>query len=206
MKFIDMNPKGVMIEFFSPTSTGCKKLIPHYEVAAKHYRERVPFALIDASAEPALVENFKVKEFPTLIWIQGGEHFYYDGEMQAGAIINYVKARWTPSDMTPLIEEEKVSVELIDSTFDNFKNSNPTGTLIEFYAPWCGHCKNLAPEWERAAKKLKGKVPFGHIDATKETIIAARYSVQSFPQSNSSRMALAQTTAANEAPTGSWPG
>lgn len=38
--------------------------------------------------------------------------------------------------------------------------------LVEFYAPWCGHCKSLAPSWELAAKQLKGVVKVGAVDMT----------------------------------------
>ncbi len=40
--------------------------------------------------------------------------------------------------------------------------------IIEFYAPWCGHCKRLEPEWNKAGSNLKGEVKVGKVDATTE--------------------------------------
>lgn len=53
--------------------------------------------------------------------------------------------------------------------------------LVEFYAPWCGHCKNLEPEWKKAATELKGKVKLGTLDATVHTIKAQQFGVQGYP-------------------------
>lgn len=53
--------------------------------------------------------------------------------------------------------------------------------LIEFYAPWCGHCKNLEPEWNKAANELKGKVKVAKVDATVNQKLGARFKVQGYP-------------------------
>jgi len=53
--------------------------------------------------------------------------------------------------------------------------------LVEFYAPWCGHCKKLAPEYEKAAKTLRSgdnkNVALAKVDTTAETELGSRFEI-----------------------------
>lgn len=56
--------------------------------------------------------------------------------------------------------------------------------LVEFYAPWCTHCKKLAPDYERAATTLRNAgipVALAKIDATVERGPTARFAIQGYP-------------------------
>lgn len=58
---------------------------------------------------------------------------------------------------------------VVKLTKENFKKKvldSDDLWFVEFYAPWCGHCKTLAPSWEKAAKNLKGVVNVGAVDMT----------------------------------------
>ena len=77
------------------------------------------------------------------------------------------------------------SSPVVKLTKDNFKKlvlDQPDQLwFIEFYAPWCGHCKSLAPAWEKAAKALKGVVHVGAVDMTTDQEAGAAYGIQGFP-------------------------
>ncbi|PWA37189.1 Post-SET domain-containing protein [Artemisia annua] len=76
-------------------------------------------------------------------------------------------------------------VVLTERNFSDVVEGNKY-VMVGFYAPWCGHCKALAPEYAAVATELKGegeeeKVVFVKVDAQEESELAEIYEVQGFP-------------------------
>lgn len=72
---------------------------------------------------------------------------------------------------------------LTDSNFKDFIASKPFA-LVEFYAPWCGRCKKLAPEYVKAAAALQTEginAVLAKVDATVEKEVAGLFNIQGFP-------------------------
>lgn len=96
-------------------------------------------------------------------------------ELQGGRLEAYLK-----SEAIPEANNEPVKVG-VAKNFDELVKNADKDVLIEFYAPWCGHCKKLAPVFDEVALKLDGEdVLLVKYDATANDV-PAEYDVRGFP-------------------------
>jgi len=85
--------------------------------------------------------------------------------------------------LTEEIQEDKGVLVLTDTNFDQ-AIADHEFVLVEFYAPWCGHCQSLEPEYAKAAEVLaekKSEVKLAKLDATAEKEIGTKFNIEGFP-------------------------
>ena len=181
-----------LINFHFCIGGHCKNLAPEYKKAAKALKGVVKVGAVDCDESKDLAGKYGVSGFPTIKIFSGKDSTVYNGERTAKAIAEAGLAQAKKKVKEQLEGGSSSSnggskspkddvIELTDSNFDKLVLQSDDVWLVEFFAPWCGHCKNLAPEWAKAAKDLKGKVKLGALDATVHTSIASKYQVQGYP-------------------------
>ena len=72
-------------------------------------------------------------------------------------------------------------VELTSANFDKIIGKNELPVMVDFWAPWCGPCKMMAPAFEQAAQQLEPDMLLAKLNTENEQAIAARYNIRSIP-------------------------
>uniref|UniRef100_A0AAY4BBG9 Protein disulfide-isomerase A6 n=1 Tax=Denticeps clupeoides TaxID=299321 RepID=A0AAY4BBG9_9TELE len=158
----------------------------------------VKVGAVDADQHKSLGGQYGVRGFPTIKIFganknkpddyQGGRSSQAIVEAALSALRSLVKDRLSGksgSGSGSSGGSKKDVVELTDDNFDKTVLDSDDVWLVEFFAPWCGHCKNLEPEWAAAASEVKdqtnNKVHLGAVDATVHQGLASRYGIRGFP-------------------------
>lgn len=149
-------------------------------------------AALDADAHKSLAQEYGIKGFPTIkVFVNGKGPVDYMGARDVKPIAEFalqqVKAllkdrlNGKSGGSSEKKSEPSSSVELNSRNFDELVLKSKDLWVVEFFAPWCGHCKKLAPEWKKAANNLKGKVKLGHVNCDEEKSLMSKFKVQGFP-------------------------
>jgi protein disulfide-isomerase A1 len=182
--------------FASKKAGQYEDLLKEFREAAKSYRGRVIFVVIDTDVD----ENERVMEFfglkkedaPTVRLISLGQDMTKykpeSNEIKTDILVQFVQDFFDKKIRPHLLSQEipadwdaqPVKV-LVGKNFDQVARDKTKTVLVEFYAPWCGHCKQLAPIYDQLGANFKEKTEFvvAKIDSTLNELEDIK--IQSFP-------------------------
>ena len=72
-------------------------------------------------------------------------------------------------------------VELTDANFDAVVSKTDLPVVVDFWAPWCGPCRMMAPAFEQAASQLKGRALLVKVNSDDNPHTASRFAIRSIP-------------------------
>lgn len=187
-----------IVMFYAPWCGHCQSFKPEYFKAAKIMTGIVKLGYLDADNHKSLAGEYGIQGFPTVKIFASNKQRPedYNGPRTVDGLVEAAK-KHISSMLSQRLRgggggggssgggrktgNAQDVIELTDSNFEELVLNSEDIWLVEFFAPWCGHCKNLAPHWQSAATELKNKVKLGALDATVHQVISNRYGIRGFP-------------------------
>nr|XP_039254772.1 thioredoxin domain-containing protein 5-like isoform X1 [Styela clava] len=180
------------IKFFAPWCGHCKRMEPAWKELAKSYEghEKIKIGRVDCTQHKSVCQSKGVRGYPTLKYFRNGE----EKEGSAGGRDIESLKEFTVKMMAMEQQEEEDQDEgeapppsgALELDSDIFQDVIDTGlTFVKFYAPWCGHCKRLAPVWDQLADEdfssAERPIRIVKVDCTKHTKICTDNGVKGYP-------------------------
>ncbi|KAK0078935.1 hypothetical protein PV325_001923 [Microctonus aethiopoides] len=149
------------VDYFAPWCGPCQQLTPHWTAVAKIMKilPNIKIASVDCQSDVNLCRSQGVNSYPNI-------RLYPMGSEGLNKAVIYEGARDSTSLMTWIGQYLPVKVKELNGETLGKKvlNSKKEIWLIDYYAPWCGHCQTLEPHFIIGAQLLEGIVRFGRLN------------------------------------------
>eukprot|EP01135_Chromosphaera_perkinsii_P006905 Nk52_evm60s621 gene=Nk52_evmTU60s621 len=181
---------------FVDTTNDISALLKWYTEVAEEFKGRMMFIYVDVTkaSNNRIVEYFGIEasSVPDYRLIEMGAEamnkFKPDGKIERQSVVDMLN-KFEAGDLEPFYKSEDVPEDwdkapvkvLVGKNFKEVAYDEEKNVLVEFYAPWCGHCKSLAPIWDQLGEKFESteNVVIAKVDATANEI--PDVPVQGFP-------------------------
>jgi len=197
--------KGLhFVKFFAPWCGHCQRMAPAWDQLAKAFEddEHVSIGRVDCTLDRDLCSTHGVRGYPSLLLFsngmkeekyQGGrdfkELFAYVTEHSQKYVEAKLNAKDIVGDVQQVADEPELDIQVkkdavLKLNDENFDDTITEGlTFVKFFAPWCGHCRNLAPTWEDLANKYSSQsdIKIAKVDCTEVHDLCSRHSVRGYP-------------------------
>ncbi|XP_066149547.1 protein disulfide-isomerase A5 [Euwallacea fornicatus] len=188
-RFLKRESKPILIMFYAPWCGYCKTLKPEYAQAASDLKDQSVLAAIDVNRpeNAVLRTQYNISGFPTLLYFTDGSFkFAYEGDNKRAALVQFMHNPAAPQVKVKEPDWAESTTDIVHLNVANFDAvlKDAASALVMFYAPWCGHCKRMKPEYETAAAQMKEEGISGllaAVDGTKEAGLAAKFNVKGYP-------------------------
>ena len=101
------------------------------------------------------------------------------GRMNRVPVVRLLEAPKCGSCGDPLVTGKVAELDL--ATHDRLVTGDELPVVVDYWAPWCGPCRMMAPEFARAAEALKGRARFAKIDTQDHPAVSQRLGIRGIP-------------------------
>lgn len=159
--------------------------------AATHYAGKLLIAKVDTNAERALVERYQIRQTPALVFLKEKKvENMLTGALSTDAVNGWLRylaeggirpqAAAPQPAPTPQAQGSDHPVTLTDANFAQIVNGAQP-VLVDFWAPWCGPCRMVAPTVEQLAREFGGRAIVGKLNVDENPRTAQQYQIMGIP-------------------------
>ena len=178
----------VVVDFWAPWCGPCRMLAPIFEKLAEDYEWKIKFVKVNVDENPATAIKYGIQWIPsillfkdnqvvkTLVWVKQESEYKTE----------FDQLLWESSQKNTQTEENHwwiINAKWNEEFIKALENNKDKLVIADFWAPWCGPCRMLAPTLEKIAEDYKWKVQVVkvNVDEPENQQLAMQFQVSSIP-------------------------
>ena len=188
-EIVEQSDIPVVVDFWAPWCGPCRMLAPTFEKLSDEYEWKIKFVKVNVDENPTSAIKYMVQGIPsvllfnwwkvvkTIVWVKPEQEY----KMEFDVLI------WNENNSSNEEEEKKewniINVSWIEEFTKVLEENKDKLVIADFWAPWCGPCRMLAPVLEQIASDYEGKVIVvkANVDEPANQPLAMQFQVSSIP-------------------------